>query len=155
MSILNFLNKEKFTAVSSPPPGTAYFRRFIQAKNGESLRLQRIVPLSGGGMRAYYFGRRSGIRGGTPEMIGQGGFVFDIPKQYTTSTKTVPTADEVELWVDTIIRLWDDEPFYAQASQNALAEAERWHPQRLASIYREFFSSIFRQPASPLVPKDE
>ena len=52
----------KFTAVSPPPPGSAYFRRRIRARNGELLTLQRIVPLSGGGMRAYYFGR-SGIRG--------------------------------------------------------------------------------------------
>ena len=53
----------KFTAVSSPPPGSAYFRRRIRARNGELLTLQRLVPLSGGGIRAYYFGRRSGIRG--------------------------------------------------------------------------------------------
>ena len=52
----------KFTAVSPPPPGKAYFRRHIRARNGELLTLQRFVPLSGGGMRAYYFGPRSGIR---------------------------------------------------------------------------------------------
>jgi hypothetical protein len=62
MSILNFLDKKKFTAVLSRPLGTAYFRRVIRARSGETLRLQRIVPLSGGGMRAYYFGPRSGIR---------------------------------------------------------------------------------------------
>ncbi|MBM4027189.1 MAG: hypothetical protein FJ280_17550 [Planctomycetes bacterium] len=51
----------KFTAVASRPTGTAYFRRRIRAANGEWLNLQRIVPLNGGGLRAYYCGR-SGIR---------------------------------------------------------------------------------------------
>lgn len=62
MSLLGLLNFPKFTAVSTRPPGRAYFRRSIRARNGERLNLQRIVPLSGGGMRAYYFGPRSGIR---------------------------------------------------------------------------------------------
>ncbi|MHB9049793.1 MAG: glycosyltransferase, partial [Pirellulales bacterium] len=92
-------------------------------------------------------------RGGIPEMIGKGGFVFDIPAAYTPKTLAVPTAEEVEPWVETIIRLWDDEKLYAQASQNALEEAENWHLQRLAPMYREFFSNVFHQPAPPLVPK--
>jgi hypothetical protein len=46
-------------------------------------------------------------RGGIPEAIGQGGFVYDIPACYTPQTQTVPTAEEVE----TIIRLWDDAAF--------------------------------------------
>ncbi len=59
---VNMFRFPKFMAVSSPAPGSAYFRRRIRARNGEILTLQRMVPLSGGGMRAYYFGCRSGIR---------------------------------------------------------------------------------------------
>jgi glycosyltransferase involved in cell wall biosynthesis len=94
-------------------------------------------------------------RGGLPEAIGNGGFIFDIPAQYTPQTKTVPTAEEVEPWVETIIRLWDDADFYDQASRNAREETQRWHPRRLAMPYREFFSNIFQQPAPPLVPPAE
>ena len=61
-------------------------------------------------------------RGGLPETIGNsphpnplpegegtsGGFLFDIPARYTPETRDLPTAEEVEPWVETIIRLWDD-----------------------------------------------
>jgi hypothetical protein len=50
-----------------------------------------------------------------------------------------------------IIRLWDDEQFYRETSQNALNEAQRWHPDRLLPLYREFFSNLTRQPGPPLV----
>lgn len=93
-------------------------------------------------------------RGAIPETIGQGGSVCDIPAQYAPQTRIVPTAEEVEPWVETIIRLWDDAAFYEQASQNARQEAQRWHPSRMASIYRDFFGNIFPQPSPPLVPKE-
>ena len=54
-------------------------------------------------------------RGGLPETIGDAGFLFDIPARYTPDTRDLPTAGEVEPWVETIIRLWDD-----------AAEYERW-----------------------------
>ncbi len=93
-------------------------------------------------------------RGELPDTIGQGGFVFDIPAKYTPETRIVPSAKEVEPWVESIIRLWDDAEFYEQASQNARKEAQRWHPDRIAPIYKEFFSNIFHQPAPPIVPKE-
>jgi hypothetical protein len=40
------------------------------------------------------------------------GFLFGIPQRYTPQTRLVPTADEVAPWIDTIIRLWDDQAFY-------------------------------------------
>lgn len=60
MSLLTSFRK--FIGVSNPPPGNAYFWRTIRATNGDRLTLQRLVPLSGGAMRAYYFSPRSGIR---------------------------------------------------------------------------------------------
>jgi glycosyltransferase involved in cell wall biosynthesis len=66
-------------------------------------------------------------RGALPEVMGtesriedggwriasdRGGFLFDIPEEYTPETTSVPTAEEVEPWVQTIIRLWDDHPLY-------------------------------------------
>jgi len=59
---MSFPSFQKFVKVLSPRQGTAYLRRQIGAANGEWLTLQRVVPLSGGGMRGYYFGPRSGIR---------------------------------------------------------------------------------------------
>jgi hypothetical protein len=59
---VGFFKFPKFTAVLNTAPGSAYFRRRIRARSGEVLTLQRIVPIAGGGMRAYYYGPRSGIR---------------------------------------------------------------------------------------------
>ena len=38
--------------------------------------------------------------------------------------------------------------------QDARERAQQWHPDRLAPISREFFSSIARQPGPPLAPKE-
>jgi glycosyltransferase involved in cell wall biosynthesis len=58
-------------------------------------------------------------RGALPDTLGKAGFLFDIPERYTPETRDVPTAEEVEPWVETIIRLWDAATFYEQASQPA------------------------------------
>ena len=52
-----------------------------------------------------------------------GVLIFDIPSRYTPNTRIVPTAEELEPWVETILRLWDDEAFYRQQSEKAIAQA--------------------------------
>lgn len=91
-------------------------------------------------------------RGALPETLGNAGFLFDIPAQYTPETQTLPSEAEVEPWVDTIIRLWDDSAFYDRASQAARQEAQRWHPNHLIPTYREFFGNLFHQPGPPMLP---
>ena len=73
---------------------------------------------------------------------GDGGFLFDIPARYTPETRDVPTAEEVAPWVETIIRLWDDAAEYDRASLAARVRAKAWHPDRLAPLYRDFFSRV-------------
>jgi glycosyltransferase involved in cell wall biosynthesis len=93
-------------------------------------------------------------RGALPETVGDGGILFDIPECYTPETRLVPTPQEVEPWVDTTIRLWDDKEFYAQATERARERAECWKPERLAPLYRDFFSNLVPQPSPPVVPKN-
>jgi hypothetical protein len=90
--------------------------------------------------------------GRLPETLGDAGFLFPIPARYTPETTDVPTAAEVEPWLDTIVRLWDDGPFYERASHAVSARAEQWFPDRLAPRYCEFFSGIFHQPGPPIAP---
>ena len=87
-----------------------------------------------------------------PETIGNAGSLFDIPSRYTPDTRELPTAAEVEPRVETIIRLWDDAAEYDRWSRAARERAQQWHPDRLAPIYREFFSQITHQPGPFLVP---
>jgi uncharacterized delta-60 repeat protein len=82
-----------------------------------------------------------------PDTIsGRGGFLFDIPAKYTPKTREVPSAEEVEPWVETIIRLWDDTAEYEQCSRAAREHAQQWHPDRLGPIYHEFFGKLTNQP---------
>ncbi|MBI3468000.1 MAG: glycosyltransferase [Planctomycetes bacterium] len=88
----------------------------------------------------------SGIRGQGSEVRPEGGFLFEIPARYTPETTLVPTAEEVEPWVETIIRLWDDEALFRKCSDNARTHALQWHPDRVGPIYAEFFRTL---PLSP------
>jgi glycosyltransferase involved in cell wall biosynthesis len=92
-------------------------------------------------------------RGALPETLGKAGLLLNIPERYTPQTKIVPSAEEVEPWIEMIIRLWDDDKLCEQASQAARRESHRWHPDRIAAIYREFFGSICHQPGPPIVPR--
>jgi len=92
-------------------------------------------------------------RGALPETVGDAGVLFEIPAKYTPETCALPTVEEVEPWVETVIRLWDDTAEYDRWSKAARERAQLWHPDRLAPIYREFFGSITHQPGPPLVPR--
>ena len=65
-------------------------------------------------------------RGALPETIGDGGFLFKIPDRYTPETAGVPTAEEVEPWVETVIQLWDDPAFYDRWSRAARERSHHW-----------------------------
>jgi glycosyltransferase involved in cell wall biosynthesis len=91
-------------------------------------------------------------RGALPEVVGEAGFLFDIPARYTPETRNFPTVDEVQPWIQTIIRLWDDPEFYVEASQRAHERAQIWHPRRLGPRYAEFFANVSPQPCPPLAP---
>jgi glycosyltransferase involved in cell wall biosynthesis len=81
-------------------------------------------------------------RGGLPETLEQAGFLFDVPERYTPESRVVPTAEETAPWVDTIIRLWDDDTFYEQERRRCLAAAEAWRPERLLPRFEEFFMQV-------------
>ena len=78
-----------------------------------------------------------------------------FPLAYTHADAHVPSAEEVEPWVETIIRLWDDDAYYEHWSQAGRERSQLWHPDRLAPVYREFFSNICPQPGPPIVPKQQ
>ena len=90
-------------------------------------------------------------RGGLPETLHEAGFLFDVLERYTPQTRLVPTAEEVAPWIDTILRLWDDEAFYHQERRRCLAAAEAWRPERLLPHFEEFFARVLRPPCASLL----
>jgi glycosyltransferase involved in cell wall biosynthesis len=81
-------------------------------------------------------------RGGIPETLGSAGIVLPIPDRFTQATRTLPTAEEVEPWVEAVIRLWDDPAFYEEHRRRAFDEARRWDPEVLEPRYVEFFRDL-------------
>ena len=53
-------------------------------------------------------------RGGIPETLGKSGFVLPLPQRLTQVSQILPTVEEIEPWVETIIRLWDDHDLYRE-----------------------------------------
>jgi glycosyltransferase involved in cell wall biosynthesis len=88
------------------------------------------------------------------ERCPSGSFILDIPERYSPETVLVPTAEEVEPWVETIIRLWDDESLYRECSEEARAHAQQWHPDRLGPMYAEFFRNVRPRRGPPIVPRE-
>ena len=93
------------------------------------------------------------IRGGLPEPVGDAGFLFDIPARYTPETRDLPSAEEVEPWVETIIRLWDDPLHYARCSQAARTRAQQWRPERLAPSCKDFLRAYSPSPVRRSRPR--
>lgn len=90
-------------------------------------------------------------RGGLPETVGAGGFLFPIPDRCTVESGAVPTAEEVAPWVATLERLWDDPAWEAQQRARALAEAGRRDrdKDRLLDRYLGLFAGLVPPGESP------
>lgn len=81
-------------------------------------------------------------RGGIPETLGSSGVTLPLPERLTSLTRELPSVDEVEPWVEAIIRIWDDKRSYQEHCERALAEAQRWAPEVLEPQYVEFFMNL-------------
>lgn len=81
-------------------------------------------------------------RGGIPEQLNGGGFLFDIPVRCKSNYWAVPTESETEPWLDTIIKLTDNDEAYRQASIRARKAAEYFLPERRKKDVVEFFQSL-------------
>jgi len=68
-------------------------------------------------------------RGGLPEIVGDAGFLFDIADRCGTAPPAAPRDEEIEPWIETIIRLWDDAAFYSERSEAARDRSKRWLPE--------------------------
>jgi glycosyltransferase involved in cell wall biosynthesis len=86
-------------------------------------------------------------RGALPETLGRAGIVLPLPERLTPISRLLPTAEEVEPWVEAVIRLWDDRAFYAEHERRALAESRRFAPEVLEPQYVRFFKSCWTMTA--------
>ena len=88
-------------------------------------------------------------RGALPEVLAHAGFLFDVPDRCTPEANLIPTVAEVEPWIQTICKLWDDPAFYAQERQRCLAAAEAWRSDRIGAGYAQFLKDVIDRPSRP------
>lgn len=68
-------------------------------------------------------------RGGIPEQLNGGGFMFKPPEQCLRNHFAMPDEHEVRPWLDRIVALMDDPAAYAAASHAARAAGDPFHPR--------------------------
>ena len=83
-------------------------------------------------------------RGGLSEAANGGGFVLPLPASLTLETRTPVAAADVEPWLATIIRLADDQEYYAAASTRARAAGAAYQPEVLGRRYVDYFTGILK-----------
>lgn len=85
-------------------------------------------------------------RGALPETVGSGGVVLRIPQHLTSETRSIPSTEDIQPWIDTIIDHWDNELKYARLSEQAKREASRWRPDVLTPQFLKLANSLIKYP---------
>lgn len=83
-------------------------------------------------------------RGGLAETCQGAGFVLPLPPDLRVESKKPVTADEARPWVDMVIRLADDAPFYEDACAKALKIGATYRAEALGDRYINYFQQIKR-----------
>lgn len=86
-------------------------------------------------------------RGGLAESANGAGFVLPLPPELTTSTRRPVPAAAVEPWVEAIVKLAFDEPYYQEAVEKTRVAASMYQRDVLARQYVDFFSRTLAAPA--------
>lgn len=81
-------------------------------------------------------------RGGIPEQLNGGGFLFDIPARCTENYRKIPSEEEVRPWLDRITMLMHSRDAYQEAADRARAAARPFHPSARRGAVLEFFRSL-------------
>lgn len=85
-------------------------------------------------------------RGGLPETLRGAGTVLEIPPEYDERSTRIPSAEEVQPWLDALLALWDDPVAYASEQERCAEAALAYHPDVLAVRYRDFFEGLATRP---------
>lgn len=84
----------------------------------------------------------STTRGGLPEALNGGGYLFDIPETHETKFMAPPTPSMVMDWWQTLKTLVDDEGEYQAAVKRALEKSQPFHPDETTERAVAFFEDL-------------
>jgi glycosyltransferase involved in cell wall biosynthesis len=86
-------------------------------------------------------------RGGLAESCNGAGFVLPLPADLTGKTRRTVSAEAVYPWIDPIVKLAFDEPFYQNAVERTRQAARMYARETLAPQYVDFFVRTLESPA--------
>ena len=81
-------------------------------------------------------------RGGIPENMNGGGFLFAPPERCISNYLAVPTPEEVRPWLEQIRVLIEDEKAYDEASRRAVEAAGTFHTEAIMASALRMLSAI-------------
>lgn len=81
-------------------------------------------------------------RGGLPSTVGDSATVLHIDERYTPDSTTPPTSEEAAPWLDEIVRLWDDQQYYAQRREQGLLRSKQWRTDAILDRYEELIGGL-------------
>ena len=84
-------------------------------------------------------------RGGIPENLNGGGFLFDIPERCTRNPLAVPTSEEVQPWIEQLRVLLEDEEAYEEAQRRAFEAAQEFSPEKIVQRAIEMFNKLLHK----------
>ena len=84
----------------------------------------------------------AGRRGGIPEALNDGGFLFDIPDRCTKKYMAIPSPEEVQPWIETLQILLQDQEAYDEAQTRALRAAKDFSPEKIVRRAIDLFNEL-------------
>lgn len=80
----------------------------------------------------------SSDRGALPETLGSAGILLELPADMKHTAGCLPSAREIEHWINAIVALWDNPAFYREHCRRAAEAAVRWLPGVIDSKHKDF-----------------
>lgn len=81
-------------------------------------------------------------RGGIPEQLNGGGFLFDVPDTLLKNPARLPEQQDVKAWLDVIVKLMSDDAFYVESSTRALEAAAAFRPENTEADVLHAFDGV-------------
>jgi predicted O-methyltransferase YrrM len=81
-------------------------------------------------------------RGGLPELLEGAALLLPLPERVTAAVPAAMTPAELSPWVETVLRLYEDDPFASSRRSLAVVAGQKWAPEKLAPEYGRFFAAV-------------
>ena len=83
-------------------------------------------------------------RGALPEVVQDAGALLPIDDHLTPDKFIIPEKEEVWPWIETILRIFDDQQYYTELKRRGLSRAIEWNTKDIADKYEWHLKSLLK-----------